>query len=147
MRTPPQGSPTLPHSRIQTSAFVQQNLFHCIHASTFTPPHSLRTYAAAFTPHPYAAALTPPHLSCRAQTALTLQRSRSSILSPLSRCSIYAAALTPPHFCRRMHGAASMLPLSRPCIHAATLMLQHSHSSTLSLLSRHSIDAVALTMP
>ena len=40
-----------------------------------------------------------------------------------------------------------MLPLSHPCIHAATLMLQHSRRRILSPLSRRRIDAVALTMP
>ena len=84
-----------------------QILFHGIHALAFTPPHSRRTYAAAFTQHlcssidattvklprphrTYSAALTPQH-------------------SPLSCRSIYAAALT-PHFCRRIHAAACIEP-------------------------------------
>ena len=40
-----------------------------------------------------------------------------------------------------------MQPLSRPCIHAAALMLQNSRRRILSPLSRRRIDAVALTMP
>ena len=83
-----------------------QNLFHRIRASAFTPPHSRRTHAAAFTPHlcssidaTYAAALTPPHLSCRVDTALSL---------PHSRRRVCPAALTQPHFCRHIHTSAGL---------------------------------------
>ena len=116
--TPPQGPPILPHSRIYTSAFA----FHCIRASAFTPPHSRCTHAAAFSPHPCNSSID----SIDA-TALQLprpHRTYSAALTPQHvSCSSHAASFLSPHSRRRPHRAASMLPLSHPCIHATALML------------------------
>ena len=83
--------------------------------------------------------------------ALKLPRQHSTYSAALTQqhlcCSSHAASFLPQHPRRRLHGTASMLPLSHPCIHAAALMLQHSRSRILSTLSRRSIDAIALRMP
>ena len=91
-----------------------------------------------------------PHLcSSIDATALKLPRPHSTYSASLTPqhlcCSSQAASFLPQHSRSRLHGTASMLPLSHPCIHAAALMLQHSRHSILSPLSRRHIEAVALT--
>ena len=91
-----------------------------------------------------------PHLcSSIDATALKLPRPHSTYSAALTPqhlcCSSQAASFLPQHSRSRLHGTASMLPLSHPCIHAAALMLQNSRRRILSPLSRRSIDAVALT--
>ena len=104
--------------RIHAALFTPY-LCSCIHAALKLPrPH--RTYSATLTPQHSFAALTPPHLCC----------------------SSHAAAFLPAHSCRRLHGATSMQPLSRPCMHAAALTLQHSRRPAAALFCR--TDAAAL---
>ena len=125
------------HSRSQN---VFHHFYQRVHASAFKPPHSRSTYAATFTPH----LCSSTDLCCSAHTALTLQHSRHSILSPLSRrsicavfsrscifySSIHAAACTEQHLCHCSHAAAFMPQHLCCCIHAAAFF-RRSHAAAL----------------
>ena len=154
MCTPPQGPPTLPHSRIYTSAFAQQNLFHRIHAFTFTQPHSRSTYAAALTPpgHPCssidaaALQLQRPHSTYSA--ALTLPQHSFATLTRQHLCCTAAAALSPPHFCRSIHASACIGQHLCCRSLAPAFTLPHlCRSIYATTFLRCSIDSVALAMP
>ena len=143
----------LPRSHIH--AFIPAHLRSKIYSIVFTPSHSHSLiHAVPMQQHSrplatYAVALTLPHFSCRAHTALTLLHSRcSSILSPLSRGSIYAAALSPPHFCRSIHASACIGQHLCCRSHAPAFTLPHLCCSIYAAtFLRCSIDSVALSMP
>ena len=93
---PPLGPLTLPHSRIYTNTFEQQNLcnrYHSIHTAAFTltstcirmPPHSRGPILPPYSHSTYAAAFMPHHLCCRVHTAAVfLGFHAAALVLPLS---------------------------------------------------------------
>ena len=98
--------------------------------SVLMQPHSRHTYVAA---------LTPPHSSCHAHTALTLQHS--------CRRRICAAALAQPHFCRSIHAASCTEPHLCSSSHAPAFTPQHSFAALTPQHWCRLIHAAASTEP
>ena len=108
--------------------------------------------------HTYAAALTPHLCSSIDATAFKLPRPNrtysAALTPPLLCCSSHAASFLPPSSRGRLHGAASMIPLSHPAftpphvrcsIHAAAFFRRSHAAASMPSFSRCHIYAAEFT--